>query len=219
MADVDNRMARPDGETPGGCGGGIIDRAGFTWFIGPMRWEQLFTDLEARFEDLERAEEEQGMPARERLVQGATTTVERLRGALGLRVRVTTRAARLAGELLQVGVDWVLLEESPGRELLVPIGSVTGVEGLTARTGAPTVGIGGRLDLRFALRGLARDRSSLSVFTAGGAEVNGTIDRVGADHVEVALHAAWEARRSAEVRSVMLVPLGGLDHVRAVPLG
>jgi len=184
-----------------------------------MRWQQLFTDLESRFDDLASEAEDEEMPTRERLAQGETSAVERLRGAIGIRIRVVTGVSRLAGELLQVGPDWLLLEESPGRELLVPIRSVTGVEGLLARTGTATTGIGGRLDLRFALRGLARDRSPLGVFTTGGTEVNGTIDRVGADYVEVALHAAWEPRRSSVVRSVMLVPLHGIDHIRAVTIG
>jgi len=51
------------------------------------------------------------------------------------------------------------------------------------------------------------------------AEVIGTIDRVGADFIEVAVHAAWEPRRAAAVRSVALVPLDAIVLVRAMPLG
>lgn len=159
------------------------------------------------------------MPDRERFAQGSVTAVERLRGALGVRIRVSTRMGRLAGELVQLGHDWMLLEESPGRELLVPIVSMMTVDGLTAQTGSTATGIGSRIDLRFALRGLARDRSSLSVFTVSGVEVSGTIDRVGADFIELAQHAPWEARRNSAVRSVLLVPMTGLDHIRSVALG
>ena len=39
--------------------------------------------------------------------------------------------------------------------------------------------------------------------------VDATIDRVGADFVEVATHAAGEVRRRDEVREVELIPLRG----------
>ncbi len=50
-------------------------------------------------------------------------------------------------------------------------------------------------------------------------ELTGTIDRVGADFLELAVHAAWEPRRAGSVRSVALVPLSAIVLVRALPLG
>jgi hypothetical protein len=41
-----------------------------------------------------------------------------------------------------------------------------------------------------------------------------TLDRVGADHVEVALHAPGEARRSSDVRRVEVILLAALATVR-----
>ena len=52
-----------------------------------------------------------------------------------------------------------------------------------------------------------------------GTEITGTIDRVGADFAEIAVHAAWEPRRAATVRSVVLVPLAAISMIRALPLG
>jgi hypothetical protein len=55
--------------------------------------------------------------------------------------------------------------------------------------------------------------------SAGPGEIIGTIDRVGADFIEVAVHAAWEPRRASAVRLVALVPLTAIVLVRALPLG
>ena len=139
--------------------------------------------------------------------------------------------------LRTVGPDWLLLTEGQGRDCLVALGAVTAVEGLTASTGPEMTGLALRLDLRRALRGLARDRSPVAVAVTGwsgasagslgrrlsvrsvSAELTGTIDRVGADFIEIAVHAAWEPRRAGTVRSVALVPLAAIVLVRAMPLG
>jgi len=47
-----------------------------------------------------------------------------------------------------------------------------------------------------------------------GTAIDGTIDRLGADFVEVAQHAAGELRRRDQVREVALVPLSALAVVR-----
>jgi hypothetical protein len=71
-----------------------------------------------------------------------------------------------------------------------------------------------RLGLRHALRGIARDRSAVRITDQSGATVDGTIDRLGADYVEVAEHAAGELRRRADVRDVLVLPLAALAVVR-----
>ena len=103
-------------------------------------------------------------------------------------------------------------------------------------TALPMLDVSIRLDLRRALRGLVRDRAPVAMTVAGwpssdagtsagvgssgsSGEITGTIDRVGADFVEIAVHAAWEPRRAASVRTVMLVPLTAVMLVRALPLG
>jgi hypothetical protein len=72
------------------------------------------------------------------------------------------------------------------------------------------------LTVRSALRGIARDRSAVQVHlvdpTAG--ILHGTVDRVGADFVDVAEHPAGEPRRPREVRASVLVPLAALAALR-----
>lgn len=193
-----------------------------------MRWEQLFGDLDARFEELADAEMSAELADRERVAAGAVSTVERLGGAVGRRLRVrTTAGVAVTGLLARVGPDWLLIQEGPGREALVAMRAISLVEGLAAATGPALKGVELRLNLRYALRGIARDRAPVAIMVSGGlgeptslyTEITGTVDRIGADFVEVALHAPWEARRAVSVRSVALVPLSAVVLVRAIPLG
>jgi hypothetical protein len=185
-----------------------------------MRWERLFADLEARFDELAHEEAQAESADRERVAGGSITALERLAGALDQPVQARlTGGATVGGTLRSVGPDWLLLAEGGHRESLVPWRSVTVMQGLTALTGPALTGLDLRLDLRRALRALARDRAPVQLALLASGELTGTIDRVGADFLEIALHAAWEPRRAAAVRSVALVPLRSLLLVRVMPLG
>lgn len=204
-----------------------------------MRWDRLFADLEARFDELADADAAAEAADRERVAIGAVQAIQRLSGAIDRPIRVRLAGgASVGGVLTTVGPDWLLLTQGHGRDCLVALGAVTAVEGLTSSTGPEMTSLAHRLDLRRALRGLARDRSPVAVgltgWTGGSAgsgvgagaygptgseELTGTIDRVGADFLEIAVHAAWEPRRAGTVRSVALVPLAGIVLVRALPLG
>lgn len=196
-----------------------------------MRWERLFAELEGRFDQLADEEAAAERADRERVAIGTVTAVERLAGALDHQVRLgLAGGAAVTGRLCGVGPDWLLLVEGQERDCIVPWRSVAVVHGLTSATGPAPSGLDLRFDLRRALRGLARDRAPVQVGLAGwtggeasvagpSVELAGTIDRVGADFVEVALHPAWESRRRTAVRSVALVPLAAVLLVRATPLG
>jgi hypothetical protein len=91
--------------------------------------------------------------------------------------------------------------------------SVAGLGRLTAA--AEDAGIvRGRLDLRRALRGLARDRSTVQVVLDDGAVLTGTLDRVGADYVELAEHPVDLPRRVAAVQGVSAVVITAIAVVR-----
>jgi hypothetical protein len=120
-----------------------------------------------------------------------------------------------------VGVDWLLLAGDGGREDLVAVRAVRTVGGLGRRTAVPEPagGVWNRLDLRRALRGLARDRSVVQVVLDDGIVLTGTLDRVGADYVELAEHAADQPRRVEAVQGVRAVVLDAVAVVRTAPPG
>jgi hypothetical protein len=183
-----------------------------------MRWQALFDDLEAQVEAAEAAELQAEVADRTRRELALLRTVDRLRAAEGHPLAVTVHGAGVVhGRLLDAGGDWALLEEAGGREVLVPLDGVLAVSGLGLRSGVPDSEgeVGRRLDFRWALRGLARNRAPVTVLLRDGSTVTGTLDRVGADHVDVAEHAPGEARRASAVRQVRLIPLPAVACLRS----
>lgn len=193
-----------------------------------MRWEHLFADLAARFDEIADEQMQAELADRRRAAVGAISIVQRCLGSVGQHVRVrTVVGSTLTGELVAVGPDWLLLDPAAPGQLLLPLEAMTAIEGLGGQTGVALSRVDERCDLRLALRGLARDRSSVLVTTVGsppgaemgGSDLAGTIDRVGRDFIEVAQHPAWEARRADQVRGIALVPLATLVSVRSRPMG
>jgi hypothetical protein len=180
-----------------------------------MRWQQLFADLEAQFDEAETALEQAEAASRARAEVGAVSLVDRLGGGIGSAVVLRCRGAgRITGRLVEVGPDWFLLADEHGRETLLATAAVTAVGGLGRRTspageGRPWV----RTDLRRALRGLVRDRSAVRMTLDDGTVLTGTIDRIGADFAELAEHPVEEFRRASSVRSVQTVRLAAVATV------
>lgn len=183
-----------------------------------MRWDDLFADLGAQAEAADAAELAGEVSDRTRHELGRLRLADRLRAATGATVTVTmTGAGTVHGRLLDAGPDWVLLEETGQRELLLNAAAVLGISGVGAHSEVPgSEGeVGRALDLRWALRGLARSRAGVQVVLVDATVLSGTFDRVGADHVDLAEHPPGEARRAAAVRQVRLVPLTALSAVRS----
>ena len=64
------------------------------------------------------------------------------------------------------------------------------------------------------LRGIAADRSFVQIGLGAADAVAGTIDRVGADFIDVAVHATGEPRRAREVRGQRTVRLDAISYLR-----
>lgn len=185
-----------------------------------MRWRELFDDLEARFEQQERAEQEADLVDLVRGERDRVAFVDRLRAHLGAQVTLDLRdGKRHRGTVLDVGRDWVLLRIPGGGpawevDLLVPLAAVLTAGGMSPFSLAAGQAVARRLRLGSVLRGLARDRAGVTVSLWSGAQVDGTVDRVGADHLDLAVHPADVTRRAVHVQQVCTVPFQAVASVR-----
>ncbi len=186
-----------------------------------MRWDGLFADLEAQVEALDHAERAAEVETRTRGEIGRLGLLDRLRAAVDTQLRIRLGGGlTVLGTVRQVGPDWLLVDEGAGREVVIVSATLLSVSGLGRVSAVPgSAGVvQARLGLRTALRGIARDRLPVRIHLAtGGPEVaviDATIDRVGADFIEVATHSAGEVRRRSDVRQIELVPIAALAAVR-----
>ena len=185
---------------------GMLRRKGmWTGRVCSMRWDALFADLEARWDAEGRAERDAEVADRTRREHASIELLTRLAGHQGeVRVRVAAGVV-LEGLVLDVGKDWVLLEiPLRRRQALIPMSAVRAIEGLGRRSVSARTAR--RFGWGYAVRALARDRAVVQITDLDGTVVTGTIDIVGADYLELAAHPLDEARRSAAVRTTVVIP-------------
>ncbi|HET6986359.1 MAG TPA: hypothetical protein VFI00_07070 [Kribbella sp.] len=180
-----------------------------------MRWDALFADLESQFEALQEGDLYGEVADRVRAEVGKITVLDRLRGAVDTVVRVELIDAEpVHGMVTRVGKDCLLIETERYEEWLIPVAALVAVHRL-GPWAEPAVGaVEGKLGLAHLLRGIARDRSPVTLFCSGGGPVTGTIDRVGADFLELAEHPLDAPRRRTEVYNQRLVPTQALRALR-----
>ena len=185
-----------------------------------MRWEELFADLEGQWAAADRADLDAEVADRSRAEAARLDLVDRLRGSCGSHVSVRVPVlGSVEGVLLEVGPSWLLLQEVGGRETLLPLPSVIAVAGV--RSGSAPAGSGGlvaaRLGLTSVLRAVARDRSTVSLHLVDAGVVTGTLDRVGADFVEVGETRDDPAGGHSAVGATRVIPLAALVALRRRP--
>jgi hypothetical protein len=201
--------------------------------VSAVRWDRLFDDLEARLESEEDAARRAELGDLVRAERSALTLLDRLRGHRGAVLTWhLSGAGAVSAQLRDLGAGWVLLlvahpdlsVPEPGRELLVPLAAVQAVSGL-ARSAAVAGELERRMGMGVVLRRLARDRTTVALRLvrpeSAGPELSasvltGTIDRVGADHLDLALHPRDVPRRPSAVTDVLTVALGSLLWLEAV---
>jgi len=198
-----------------------------------MRWDNLFDDLESQLEheltadDIDvRAEEERLRLARMSLRERLVSIHEHSSDAAasdGIRVRLADGGV-VTVRPLAFGRDWfsaTLLDASSRHsQCILPLAAVAGLllERAHVRTSliaSPDQGrsLSVRLGLAFALRDLCRRRTAVELRLLDET-VRGTIDRVGRDHLDLAVHEPGSPRREVEVSHYRVVPFSQVLLVR-----
>ncbi len=176
-----------------------------------MRWDRLFGDLESRFDHELGAEVAVEAVDEARARAAAVSLRDRLLAAAGTAVVRTGAGATLRLRIAAVGGDWLAGREHAGGTVLVPLSAVQWLrlepDAWRRPADRPTA------TFALALRDLARRRTPVEVALADD-RPTGTIDGVGADHLDLAVHPVELPRRDSAVTAVWLVPLRRIDRVR-----
>lgn len=202
--------------------------------VSGMRWEDLFTDLEGQLEsefsseeaDL-RAEEERlrlaRLGVRDRLLAVHTAGPELTDRVLRVNLRDGTRLAVTPSTF---GRDWFVAdlhgESRRERPCIVPLEAIATVSFTPAQVYASLDApppddkrqtLAARLGLGFLLRDLCRRRVPVQLQLIG-LTVAGTLDRVGRDHCDLAVHDAGGVRRESAITEFRMVRFGEILLVR-----
>ncbi|RLZ02562.1 hypothetical protein CWC38_10485 [Kocuria tytonicola] len=188
-----------------------------------MRWDDLFEDMEAQLAQarLRMAEQEAVETARAELSR--LTLLERLAAHRDGPVRVRpAHGDVLEGVLDGVGSGWVVVREGHVQHL-VPLHAVAWWEGLPRRFEVlPERSTIRRLGMGHVLRALSTARVHVRVVVqehAGHGELEGTVDAVGQDFFDVAVHPQDQFRRRRAVMTVRTVPFSSVVLVSSLDAG
>jgi len=186
----------------------------------PMRWNDLFADLESQLEFGQWEAVEQDAAELTRGMWAELTLMDRLRAALGQRMRLMLRDGHSYTLLIRaVGPAWVGGVDDAGA-LLMPREAILSVDGDLRRAVVPRRPLQAGPKMGAVYRMLARRREPVQIAARHGRTIaEGTIDRVGRDHLDLALHARDEFRRDAALRGLRIVPFEAIQLVRASPRG
>ncbi|WP_106816230.1 hypothetical protein [Microbacterium timonense] len=195
-----------------------------------MRWDRFFDDLEDQLASEWEAERAALDTEAERLRLSRVTLAERLAllcsrdtGPATVASFDLTDGTSLRATVTGLGADWVALAPAEGSAaaVIAPLAAITTV-GMphadllrTARPAPPRSALADRLTFGFVLRDLVRRRAPVAVHLVSGRVLTGTIDRAGADHLDLALHEPGSPRRAHAVSGYRLVPFAAVSWIRA----
>ncbi|MFV0252331.1 MAG: hypothetical protein ACK5H2_03240 [Beutenbergiaceae bacterium] len=152
-----------------------------------MRWDDLFADLAGQWQAQARAASEDEIRELAHAEAAGIRLVDRIRGLRG--APITVRLADgvdLRGSVADAADEWLLLADGERRHL-IPVAAVAAIWPLAGAAPASSR-VERALGLGYLLRGLAAERHRVQVRTRAG-EHQGTIVRVGADHLDLATDA------------------------------
>ena len=195
--------------------GGVDDTA-------DVEWDAVFADLEDEFAGRQALELADEVADRTRREVAQVSLRQRLAASAGSELMLTLQGgARLTGRVERSGVDWTVLVDATGLRALVALAAVVTVTGLptSALPDPPETSGAGviarRTTYAYLLRALARDRAPATLLLVDGARLTGTVDRVGADFVDLAEHDLAEVRRPGAVVERRTLTLAAVAAVLA----
>lgn len=198
-----------------------------------VHWDRLFEDLEGQLASEWESERAALDAESERL---RISRLE-LRGRLRVLCARTAAATidlpggmRIRARLQTLGADWVAAsivdaEDASSRRStrILPLHAVRGLSvdhGLLLASlddgEASAAVLRERMSLGFVLRDLGRRRVPVRVVSVDGVDLHGTIDRAGADHLDLALHDPNTARTAAAVRGFRMLPFTAVTSVQTI---
>lgn len=192
--------------------------------LGRVEWDHLFEDLEGQLVAEWEADRAALDAESERLRISKLTLRERLRaiGTDGPRLMLElVDGDRWDTTLRTIGADWIGVQVTGDARLrVVQLASVDAIGAdhgtLLAGLAADPVpaGLRERMTFGFVMRDLARRHAPVTIARRGADPQHGTIDRAGADHLDLALHDPGEPRRARSVRGFRLISLDAVLWVR-----
>ncbi|MES2171323.1 MAG: hypothetical protein V4479_11470 [Actinomycetota bacterium] len=191
------------------------------------RWTNLFDDLAAQLEHDLIADDVALQSEEERLRLGRLSVRDRLAAvaASGAPVTIALIDSRsVAVRVATMGRDWFAGDLANGAsrrsQVVIPFSALAAIELDAAAVDGSLDGreesaeqLTARLGLSFVLRDLCRRRVAVLVVLRGG-DAHGTIDRVGRDHFDLAMHDSDAPRRRDVVSGFRVVPFAELVMLR-----
>lgn len=178
---------------------------------GAARFDDLLAGLAAEIAAADAAALDADIAEVERAARAESHLLDRLRAQREASLEISG-GPLVSGLVALVGRDAVVLVADDG-DWVIPVWGITAVihPGARARAAAS---VSERLGLASIARSWARQRSIVRVLRIGAGPLDGTIDAVGADHLEIAEHDPGEPRRPDAVRRQALIPLGAVSAIR-----
>lgn len=178
---------------------------------GAARFDDLLAGLALEAAAADAAALDADIAEVERAARAESYALDRLRAQREVSLEIAG-GPLVSGLVALVGRDVVVLVADDG-DWAIPLWGITAVIHPGERTRA-AASVSERLGLASIARSWARQRSVVRVLRVGAGPLDGTIDSVGADHLEIAEHDPGEPRRPDAVRRQVLIPLGAVSAIR-----